>query len=870
MKTDLFCLSTEVVLCKLMSVKRGEAVQEVVLSTPHQYSLKAITLTKSYRSPSAADLEWLRSITDDQSSVLCLCMDQGPVLSPDDALVLELWPHILADDPRIDGANGPERLENSRIGRAAYLHHLPSMPVFTNRGTKASTTRWFSWTSSWSSLDVYFHTKLLVVTLLCMSRGWAKSLEDLKTDMVVPESKKRKEPEPDQSKAAGSSSKGSAVSDARAQVSRLRQHCANSMHLSARLMWNSENRNLLRMLYLVTRDAWSDFSQVTSQMRGRHSVAALYAGMSRNSWMQSLCQLLSRLRDGRELARCGMSGSSSGSVADVHLEDSWATTLGRLVLELLAQRTSSMYAHCRGYPLAFAGALGDDEQSAHTLEMLENDFLAFAELQHESREIAGTVLDTHPLHQPVNQLIVLPVFHAEFKCWPARSLEIIRTLFCLGQSRIIEDANQKLRDIECRTTSSKEPIRSGIVEKYGFNEITAAPSITPTPQLPAETLAPLFQSQKETNAVLESHLPSSSTGPSDKECLASLNRITGQSTWETSSLKRAEEAVISMAAATRAWQNGNFRVLADAWMSSLIPERQLLLDKSAPNQLWMVLRKYAWGILVWPCEQVQERWVTLSTEVDAPTVLHVWSLDSPDWHVVPSAWKSPSGAGSMGLASGSMCIRCTKPARPVLQYLAETGFAMVSLPDGDEHVSYRDSLSLRLMRHLQEDLSDDAASRALLHGRLLERPHEETAIVELEFLREALQLPGDQRDLQKFVDQTNESNEANAIESERAKQLVAHVHEKAKTKATTKHRIRWTLKSSCNADAALAFVAKHGPELGSCCVDHSNGRLFLIYPEPVLQRKSISWHKRGWSKCVQLSLTWLWERSTWHTGRVEE
>eukprot|EP00971_Amphidinium_carterae_P293590 5828807-Amphidinium_carterae.1 len=126
------------------------------------------------------------------------------VLSPDDSLLMELWPQILADDPRIDGPSGPERLENSRSGRAAYLKHLPCMPVFCNRGTKASTTRWFSWTSSWSSLDAYFHTKLLVLTLLCMSRGWAKSIDDLKSDLVVPESKKRKEPDSDPGKAAAS------------------------------------------------------------------------------------------------------------------------------------------------------------------------------------------------------------------------------------------------------------------------------------------------------------------------------------------------------------------------------------------------------------------------------------------------------------------------------------------------------------------------------------------------------------------------------------------------------------------------------------------------------------------------------------------
>eukprot|EP00971_Amphidinium_carterae_P161531 3202573-Amphidinium_carterae.3 len=377
------------------------------------------------------------------------------LLAPDDALLLSLWPSILADNPLFEGDSGPEPLENSFAGRKRFLTQLPNLPVFKNRGTKASTTRWFSWTSAWSTMDAYFHTKLFVVTLLCMSRGWCKSLGELKSDVVIPSSKKRKEPTAAVKGSTASSSKQTAVVEARENIGKIRQQCSNSLHLSARLMWNSEARCLLRMLYLVTRDSWSSFSRVTADMRGRSSVGEIYAGLANHSWLEALCATLRRTMDGRELVRCGMASVVPTSPGEKMLQDSWACSLGRLVTELLAARSASMFAHSRGYPLKLAGALGTEEQRAQTLHTLKEDFCAFAEMQHVALEVVKSMAEKHPLRQPVLQLVLIPLLQCKFTHWPEESLDIIKCVFSLGQSRIIEDANQKLRDIETRHTSSK-------------------------------------------------------------------------------------------------------------------------------------------------------------------------------------------------------------------------------------------------------------------------------------------------------------------------------------------------------------------------------------------------------------------------------
>eukprot|EP00971_Amphidinium_carterae_P161530 3202573-Amphidinium_carterae.2 len=397
-------------------------------------------------------------------------------------------------------------------------------------------------------------------------------------------------------------------------------------------------------------------------------------------------------------------------------------------------------------------------------------------------------------------------------------------------------------------------------------------------------MAPLFQSRKEPSAALLKHLPSNRDEAARKESIAVINKIAGQCSWETVSIPKAEESVVAMAAGTEAWRLGNFGCLESAWLASLIPERELLINKKNPANLWWVLKKYSAGVLVWPCDQLQERWVRLSSDVAEPTLLHVWNLEDEQWHIVPSTWKAPGTAREMGLNAACLSIRCTKPARPLLQYLCETGFAFVSedslgklvarcelpLPSSEDDLSYRDVLALALMRHLQADMSNETAAKALLHGRLMERPEEEPAILEVDALKDALLLPGDQRDLDRYVEAADDALHANHTETLKARSMATAVQKKASGPTCSKRKVRWTIKTACTSESALGFIQKHGPDLGTCSVDASNGRLFIVFPEPIVQRKSISWHRRGWPSCVQLALTWLWERHSWNTGLVYE
>ena len=108
-----------------------------------------------------------------------------------------------------------------------------------------------------------------------------------------------------------------------------------------------------------------------------------------------------------------------------------AATLGRMVCNWLAQRSSSMLPHCFGYPDRMVGLLGSQLQVQSTLKELREHFLVFAEVVHCTVAEVQTIVD---FQDPFMKLILPYCMRDNFeKQAPAKLLSIVFLLFQLLQ-----------------------------------------------------------------------------------------------------------------------------------------------------------------------------------------------------------------------------------------------------------------------------------------------------------------------------------------------------------------------------------------------------------------------------------------------------
>ena len=82
-------------------------------------------------------------------------------MTPDDPLLLALWPRICADK------NWRRAEDTDRAARQSFLQSFDALSVVQFKGKRASTARWRSMVQGMADGDDRFHTKLLLLASIC-------------------------------------------------------------------------------------------------------------------------------------------------------------------------------------------------------------------------------------------------------------------------------------------------------------------------------------------------------------------------------------------------------------------------------------------------------------------------------------------------------------------------------------------------------------------------------------------------------------------------------------------------------------------------------------------------------------------------------
>ena len=97
-------------------------------------------------------------------------------MSPDDPLLLKLWPSILKDKGIIE--QDCEEV-SGRAARAAYLRNFDHGQTFSTVGKKCSTGKWFSWQDAHDKFDPVLGDKALAASKACLEAGFCLASEEL-------------------------------------------------------------------------------------------------------------------------------------------------------------------------------------------------------------------------------------------------------------------------------------------------------------------------------------------------------------------------------------------------------------------------------------------------------------------------------------------------------------------------------------------------------------------------------------------------------------------------------------------------------------------------------------------------------------------
>jgi len=220
------------------------------------------------------------------STALCCCVFL-PIICDD----------LGYDEPELQG---PE-------ARAEFIKKLPLLPVFCNKGPKASTSRWMSWQAAFRWHDPYHHTKLLVSAHVALRKGWLRHAEDLWEDsaavqLVVVDSAD-----------AGASSSSAKPPEIKRTTRPLAAVTASQkgkfLNTFAAVLKSMANPDLLlgaRMLCCLT--AWEEIAhaEMAMKMKSAGSTAKFFDSWAEWSWLRPLEHAIGVFKDTVKLGRMGV------------------------------------------------------------------------------------------------------------------------------------------------------------------------------------------------------------------------------------------------------------------------------------------------------------------------------------------------------------------------------------------------------------------------------------------------------------------------------------------------------------------------------------------------------------------------------------
>ena len=841
----------------------------------------------------------------------------------DDEHVLFHWDAIRTD--HMGSTSTPSlELAADRSGRERWLQEVAEARPLQRLGTKVSTSRWFTWQQAMAERGQWHHTLCLVYGRLAMDRGTLKSLDDL----VLPASARVTE---NQRAAASSSSAksvkgvasssdapapemGTATAEAagedtagqqRQQLQRLRARTKNTILLAAQVLADPSVTAITRMIAAVTKPMHDLYTSMTRSFSNPESMEQWLMQRVGGSYFDDLQKIMAAHRDSSTVTRIGIA-VEIGTVNRLKEQPDSTWQCGfqdELVEQLMAMttcmvqtrlQTEMLWSHT--YPNKLLALLSKEwSVRAEAMHSFKEHILA---LSAASTTLPGAKKELMEGSCLASAWMQLLVSRAASSGWVADNTHVLHMVRSWArawqQSKINEDANQKMRDTEARRSSNKGPdkcalwravAQSELVETYGRSSL---PHALATKSHRPQDLTDLFDPkllQAKSGATVAVERPSAAWeehlrwNESCQELLKpGMDGLGGSHARDVSHM--LHELV-----AAKVMREGTPQMWDQRWMSALLPEQQLVREVESESYYLIQFVSEFGACAFRAC--IADGEVSCTYSRSALVVLICSDLSK--WEVVASKWSSPLSNAMAGRKASLSRVVVDEPCTSLLQWHSWNGFpgttdstlrklqthlGVVSPePSKLHHMNPRHALIFSLIHHVAGDMSEMEALHALERARVIEKPLLDYAQTINETALDDVVLEQDREEMKKDVAEAK-LQRANADEERkttpqavRAWSWGSGVRRPDAVKSTRTSRPEYLAEE--NEQKMRTWMSMYQPSKAQTCLDMSNARWQIAYRvHGKMIRKSFSWRKRGLSSCLSEALAWLWEQAKIDSGAV--
>eukprot|EP00971_Amphidinium_carterae_P335059 6470721-Amphidinium_carterae.2 len=863
--------------------------------------------------------------TDLVESLMQMCEE----MSPEDRLLAEFWEGIVDDSVR-SRVPGVEPLTNDTAGKREFISRLSSLRPLWRKGVKVSASRWFSFSQKMNEMDHCWCSMCMSMVCLMVKQGWVESWQELldgRGDMPL---KRKKEvaaststgsttyhastqqaasssqgPAPSAEIDGQSIGKNDAVQQTRQKLQALRSRCRNTLDWCGRLMLDADLRSSVRMLHEGTRALHEAYVHETRVVRDVNTRQVHAVEQSCGSWIQTIQATLRVLENSNTLERCGIAceelslqrlrGDPDEATYHAMAQHQRCLHFSRFVTSLARVRSVSLLQHTEVFPQCLLGLLANDERvvGERLLHCYEVATSMSAAADSPIPEIRQMSVESN-LNMPWVRSCICLLASTGFSRVPTvLSQMVVNYARSVGQTRIIEEGNQKIRDVEIRKSAGKSmqcltiwdaEAGSGVINEYGMESLPfmAAAGSPPTD----EGWSRVFDVNKFHSFLAEADAETAARLRRTEEVQwqPRLKEITGPkySSVHGTNPQGDAERMCDQAFIVHLQKTSQWHLAERHWMGGLLPTDELVTAPGGHSPpVYYILWRGKRGCLGWHMRVTG----SLYEFDNSPAPLRwLHNLGFEHWSVIPSRYVSPFENQERAGVRALQRKECGDK-QPLLDWYASHAYPELSeatlkrlhawhgmsVPVGlaASELSEREQLKFNLMVRLVPSMSASEALSALQESNHREVPPDPFMMtLDADMLNDCI-LGSDHHMLQTDI---------------------AEVEAKASVRDATARRVRAKINTYAWGGGRLIdnqprvkplpaygkgaedmqqmkdHIRRHGPKGTQVCGDLSNQRFQIGYTAAHFIRKSVSWNKRGVESCLAFCIAWLWEQHTRHTG----
>ena len=581
----------------------------------------------------------------------------------------------------------PGQVDGSGEHMQQTFERLKECTALWQSGTTTKSARWFAWFDRASDFLPSWHALLLVLSYLCMQRGWIHKTDDLPVmrachyeEVLLGRSQVAPE---DAGEGAGDAAErfGSAGDALKALASIGGQaKSGNRLHLAALLLGNHHLRNLVAIMVIMVHPLRHWHGKLVKQLRSPEGSLQHIHWEITCGWEALLSQVWATLNSEQSLNEMGFRVQKlEANDGHVETERGMAGTAIKLGIALVSRRLLAHLHCCFGLPERLAGLIAPSADTVRkTLEGAKKWFNILMELE-EAMSSHKFLRDVHwELQWPCSHYcrwLLFSLSEVGFKRVPATVAESLRQCFSGFQhSQPVEDVFHFLREDEARSPNHvlgrqrrwQLCCESTILEDHGRPQIQpAAVEKSGRRSLPG----PMFEADSKFTPTLSSEV---------------LSSLTSGTWWSSPGPQNYALHPLLWMALGSCWPK--WERMQNYWYSLFCVPGSLLRQQGS-NKGGMVLVASQWGALLWRVHRhgsgQDSRWTLAAAEKGKSPWLFVSVDDLNTWDAMCMEADAPAEAFSTleaAAPAAKVTLRKSGDIQGILHFSAARGFPGVTLP----------------------------------------------------------------------------------------------------------------------------------------------------------------------------------------------